>query len=806
MLERFFDDTGDMHLVIHAPLGSRIMRAWGLALRKRFCRHFNFELQAAALEDSLILSLGETHSFETKDVPAYLKSASVRQVLVQALLDAPMFEVRWRWNATIALAVQRMRNGQKLPPQWQRNQAEDLVAVVFPDQLACLENIRGEREIPDHPLVQQTINDCMTETMDIDGLEVLLKRIEAGELEIHCLDLNGPSPLSAEIINARPYAFLDDGEAENRRTRAISQSPNDLGDAATLSIISVDATAQVKSEAWIRPRSPDELHDGLLQLGFLTEEEFSTGTSSTGTAGSGNWVAWFKTLAGDFRASCITSSGRKWWVATERLEEFLAVHPQATLAPDPASVFDRGETDRDKALLELLRSRLSGLGPADVPTLAEDFFLEPSEIEGILIALQTEGYVMVMEPGPGSASPERTWCERRLLARIHRYSRERRRKAARPVPPAAFMRFLLEWHGLDDPAGELEQVLGLLEGWAAPVAAWERGLLASRCADYSPQRLDEQFLSGFTTWFRPPGAGQGTQQLVAATPIAIVPRSTADFWKRHRPADSEAPGSLADKVFQALSRQGAMFTVDLEHATGLLPVQLEQAIAELVARGLVTSDAFSPLRWLIRPESEKRRKQKALARRRGAAQTGLLGRWSVSGGTVPGSGDEASRELFPDQVRLASLCAALLRRYGVVFRAVLERESLLPPWRYLLRYLRRLEDRGEVYGGRFVDGFSGEQFALPEAVGLLRRQFKEPVQAQLKVINATDPLNLGGIITPGVKTAAKPGNRILLRNGVPVARIHGDDLEIIGKGESIGSAEAERYLRVVRDFPRSQRQ
>jgi ATP-dependent Lhr-like helicase len=802
LLERFFDNTGDMHLVVHAPLGSRIMRAWGLALRKRFCRNFNFELQAAALEDCLILSLGETHSFETGDVPSYLKSDSVRQVLVQALLDAPMFEVRWRWNATIALAVQRMRNGQKLPPQWQRNQAEDLVAVVFPDQLACLENIRGEREIPDHPLVKQTISDCMTDTMDIDGLETLLKRIEADEIEIHCLDLNGPSPLSAEIINARPYAFLDDGEAENRRTRAISQVPDDLGDAATLSIISVDATEQVRSEAWIRPRSPDELHDGLLQLGFLTEEEYSTGTSSTGTAAQGDWSAWFRTLTEEYRATCVTLGDSKWWVATERLGEFLAVHQAAAPSPDPASVFPRGEADRDRALLELMRSRLSGLGPVDVATLSDDFVLDSAEIDRVLLALQAEGYAMVMGQGIGVKTPGKTWCERRLLARIHRYSRERRRKAARPVPPAAYMRFLLDWHGLDEPAGELEQVLDLLEGWAAPVAAWEQGLLASRCADYSPQRLDEQFLSGFATWFRPPGPGQATQNLVAATPIAIVPRSTADFWNVRSSEDYEAPSSLAGRVLQTLIQQGAMFTADLERSTGLMAMQLEQALAELVARGLVTSDGFSPLRWLIRPESEKRRRQKMLRRRNGAAGAGLLGRWSVSITHSEEHENDSSREMFPDQARLASLCEALLRRYGVLFRAVIERESLVPPWRYLLRYLRRMEDRGEVYGGRFVDGFSGEQFALPEAVGLLRRHSKVTEHSSLKVINATDPLNLGGIITPGVKTPSKAGNRILLRDGVPVARIQGEELELIGKGDSIGSGEAERHLRVVRNFSR----
>jgi ATP-dependent Lhr-like helicase len=801
VLERFFDDTGDMHLVIHAPLGSRIMRAWGLALRKRFCRHFNFELQAAALEDSLILSLGETHSFDTQDVPAFLKSASVRQVLIQALLDAPMFEARWRWNATIALAVQRMRNGQRLPPQWQRNQAEDLVAVVFPDQLACLENIRGEREIPDHPLVRQTIDDCLGETMDIEGLEHLLQRIENREIEIRCMDLTAPSPLSAEIINARPYAFLDDGEAENRRTRAISQHTDDLGNAATLSIISVDATEQVKAEAWIQPRSPDELHDGLLQLGFLTRDEFSSGSSSSGCAGdSRSWDRWFQALTADLRACCVHTGKGTWWLASERLDEFSAIHPDREAQPDPSSVYSpKSGLDRQQALVELLRSRLSGLGPVGVGTLVKDFRLPRAELEQALIALQTEGYAIRMSPprtvgeaaGPGEKQD--LWCERRLLARIHRYSRERRRKAARPVSPAAYMRFLLDWHGLGEPAGELEQVLSLLEGWTAPVAAWETGLLAARCADYSAQRLDEQFLSGFVTWFRPQDSTRNRQQLVAATPIAIVPRRQVTAWQGDGKGLSEAAEGTGARLLQILERGGAMFSEDLEHESGLLRPQFEQAMAALVAQGLVTADAFSPLRWLIRPESEKRKRDRAMKRRHISPGSMLLGRWSAIPNSAQGGREEGA---LSGQAQLAVQCEALLRRYGVVFRAVLERETLLQPWRHLLRYLRRMEDRGEVYGGRFVDGFSGEQFALPEAVGLLRRHAAAADHRQLKVINAADPLNLGGVITAGVKTPSKPGNRILLQNGVPAARLVSGQVELL-KGADLSASEAERHLRVV---------
>jgi ATP-dependent Lhr-like helicase len=798
VLERFFDDTGDMHLVVHAPLGSRIMRAWGLSLRKRFCRQFNFELQASALEDSLILSLGETHSFESKDVPAYLKPASVRHVLIQALLDAPLFEVRWRWNATTALAVQRMRNGQKLPPQWQRNQAEDLVAVVFPDQLACLENIRGEREIPDHPLVQQTIGDCLTDSMDIDGLIELLQRLEAGDIDVRCVDLNGPSPLAAEIINARPYAFLDDGEAENRRTRAISQRPNDLADAASLSIITVDATEQVRSEAWIRPRNADELHDGLLQLGFLTEAEFTSGRSSSGSPGDArHWGRWFQQLTESMRACRAKLGDRCWWIATERLAEFRALHPHAECQPDPSAVFSIETTDRDQAMVELLRSRLAGLGPVSVRRLCDDFALSHASLQAALLALQSEGYAMVLPGDPAELDEDRTWCERRLLARIHRYSRENRRRASRPVSPSAYMRFLLSWHGFDEPAGELEQSISQLEGWAAPAVAWEQGLLASRCADYSPQRLDEQFLSGYLTWFRPNSGVQGGVGLVAATPITLVPRRRLDAWNMPGERSDSELGSIAGRIYAALQERGAMFSADLEAECRLMTLQLEQGLAELIAAGLVTADAFSPLRWLTRPESEKRRQQKRLSRRRPGATVSLLGRWSIMREPSIAQADS----LFEQQSRLAAVCEALLRRYGVVFRAVLERESLIPPWRYLLHYLRRMEDRGEVHGGRFVDGFSGEQFALPEAVGLLRRHAKEPRQRRLAVISSADPLNLGGIITAGAKTAMRPNNRVLLINGVPAARIQGDQVERMAPKEQLSSSEAEHLLRVVVSKP-----
>ena len=794
VMERFFDDTGDMHLVIHAPLGSRLMRAWGLALRKRFCRQFNFELQASALEDSLILSLGETHSFEIADVQSYLKAESVREVLIQAMLDAPMFELRWRWNATIALAVQRMRNGKKLPPQWQRNQAEDLVAVIFPDQIACIENIRGAREIPDHPLVNQTIEDLLTDAMDIEGLESLLTKMAAKEVEVHCLDLTAPSPLSREIINARPYAFLDDGEAENRRTRAISSDPDDLSSAATLSIISVAAQTQVRNEVWIQPRNADELHDGLLQMGFLTQAEYSSGNSTCGAAGNASqWGSWFAALAEDFRVCSVRLEAQgessQWWIASERLPEWLAIHPGSEYSPDPLALLpEQSIPTQEEALLGLMRSRMSGLGPVSQAQLAIDTGLGEPAVRQALTQLQNEGFAILMQ----DAAIDKLWCERRLLARIHRYSREQRRRAVKPVSPAVFMKFLVQWHAMDDAGAGLDQALSQLQGWAAPVATWEHALLASRCRDYSPDQLDQRFLSGELAWFRPPSGMERGRTIVSATPVSIVPRKDTDLWLR-APAEQDHDDSTAARLLSLLQQRGAMFTSDLEHESGLLRPQLEQALKSLIAAGAITADAFSPLRWLLRPEAQKLRR----SRKRGA---GVLpvGRWSIPLDSSKTLENDGLVSAVGGQHRLAIICQALLRRYGVVFRAVLQREPLLPTWRELLGYLRRMEDRGEVRGGRFVDGFSGEQFALPEALGLLRQPAGVSDKPVFTVINGCDPLNLGGIIVPGVKTPAMPGNRILLENGLPVARVLADELEEFPGISSKASQQARQRLPVVR--------
>ena len=316
VLERFFDEAGGMQLVVHSPYGSRINRAWGLALRKRFCRKFNFELQAAATEDNIVISLTEAHSFPLDEVVRYLHSASVRTVLTQALLDSPMFTTRWRWVVGVSLALPRFRGGKKVPPQLARMGAEDLIGAVFPDQIACAENLQGEREIPDHPLVNQAINDSLTEAMDIEGLERLLKAIESGAVQTVTRDLTQPSPLALEVLSARPYAFLDDAPLEERRTQAVMArrwiSPEDASD---LGRLDPEAIARVRAETWPEAENADELHDALVWLGFLTDAE---------VAAEPRWSGWLQELAATKRTGRLEVAGSTFWISAERVPQFRA--------------------------------------------------------------------------------------------------------------------------------------------------------------------------------------------------------------------------------------------------------------------------------------------------------------------------------------------------------------------------------------------------------------------------------------------------------------------------------------------------
>ena len=777
IMERFFDEAGGTQLIIHSPFGSRINRAWGLALRKRFCRTFNFELQAAASEDALILSLSADHSFALEDVWRYLPSAGAEHLLIQAVLEAPLFGVRWRWNAGVALALPRYAGGRKIAPQIQRMKSEDLTAAVFPDQLACLENLVGEREIPDHPLVEQTLDDCLHEAMDCEGWLALLRRIEQGQVRLLCRDLPAPSPLAAAILNARPYTFLDDAPLEERRTQAVlnrrwsdPQSADDLG------ALDPEAIAAVCAEAWPQPASGDEMHEALMSLAAVCDAEAQANPG---------WLAWLHPLAEGGRACHLQlPDGNGVWLARERLPWLLALYPQTAPAALPG--FDQ-PIDADSAAVELLRARLSGFGPLTGVEIGAPLCLRPAQVEQAMARLEAEGYVMRGRFSPGQGTEQ--WCERHLLARIHRYTLKRLRREIEPVSLQDFMRFLFDWQHLSSStrlqgAAALGEALTQLEGFPAAASAWESDLLPSRLRDYSPQWLDAACRAGKFVWARLAPSGKASASTLRSTPIVLLARSRLGLWRGLAgTGEAEQVSPRAQRVLAALSEHGALFFDELRDEARLLPSELETALQELVAAGLISADSFAGLRALITPAS----KRQARSHRRGlgAFSGGMqdAGRWAL-----------LRRPATPAEDALEQLAFTLLRRYGVVCWRLLEREAdWLPSWRELLRTFHRLEARGEIRGGRFISGLAGEQFALPEAIGVLREVRRRPLDGSLVAVSASDPLNLVGTLLPGSKVAAVSGNRVVYRDGVAVAA------RVAGKAQYWVEEDAALRERVVRD-------
>lgn len=790
--ERFFDESGGMQLVIHAPFGGRINKAWGLALRKRFCVTFDFELQAAATDNGLVISLGEKHSFPLESVFGYLHSNTVREVLIQAVLLAPMFTTRWRWNASRALALLRFSNGKKVPPQIQRMKSDDLLAAVFPDAIACQENLTGERaarQIPDHPLVQETIRDCLTEAMDLDGLTAVLQRIEAGHIRCVAVETPAPSVFSHEILNANPYAFLDDAPLEERRARAVEMRrtlpPDLLGQVGALDPAAIE---EVQRESWPVVRDADELHDALLTLVWVPAAAAST------------WTPFFPSLVETGRALVLAVQDVQGWVATEHCER---VRQLLTSGEDSTC---------DAVVLGWMES----IGPTTTVGLAERLHLPVPAIDAAMVRLEGQGQVLrgqfrhisalspqssvLSNPGP----PE--WCHRRLLARIHRLTIGILRKEVEPVTASDFMRFLMQWqyvvpgsrqHG---DAGLME-VIKQLAGFEAAASAWEPRLLRTRMAKYEPELLDQLCLSGVVSWGRlsphPKLAAGGEMEGRCITPtsiapISIFPREECDwlFAALHRDVAAVGPNpfallsSVAQDLRRALQQQGASFFTDLVRITNHLSSEVEQGLWELVAAGLVTADGFDNLRALMDPHRRRAEGRERARRPRHAA-----GRWSLL------------RSAESGHLTAVSLCERtarhLLRRYGVVFRDVLARESIALSWRDLLVQYRRMEMAGEVRGGRFVSGFTGEQFALPEAVEGLRALRKSGnLSAEVEVkISACDPLNLAGILLPGPRIPAVPTNFLILKDGIVVRTVIGR------QGETALFAQEQVGARAVQQRP-----
>ena len=714
--ERFFDEAGGMQLVIHAPFGSRINKAWGLALRKRFCRTFNFELQAAATDNGLVLSLSDQHSFPLEMVFSFLNTNTVEHVLRQALLDAPMFGARWKWNVGRALAVPRFSGGRKVPPPIQRMRSDDLLAAVFPDQAACAENLTGEIRVPDHPLVKETISNCLHEAMDLNGLKELLDRMREGTLRTIAVDTPEPSPFCHEILNANPYAYLDDAPLEERRTRAV-QMRRTLGpgsnltkDAQSMGALDPAAIAQVAEESWPVVRDRDELHDALLTLILLPVTE--------------EWKGFYEELAQTGRASLVNGC----WTATERLTQ--AENATVDAAP-------------------VIRGWMDSIGPTTAGELAARLTLSLEAVDSALAQLESEGQIL-----RGNFSGPEQFCHRRILARIHRLTLGRLRKEIEPVSTAEFMRFLCRWqhvapgtqqHGADG----LFQVLKQFEGYEISAAAWESSVLSKRVAAYQPELLDRLCLSGEVMWGRlsphPALEMEGTRKVrpTRVAPLAIFLREDA---VQLLPPVNRLPllSHPARDVLTALQARGALFFHELTRQTGRLASEVEDGLWELVAAGLVTADGFENLRALIDPKRRRGEGKARTARPRHAA-----GRWALL-------------ERGEGSTNVDFFAKVLLDRWGIIFRDLLARESLAPAWRELLQVYRRMEARGEIRGGRFVSGFLGEQFGRPEAVDLLRHIRRSPGEEEEIIVSAADPLNLTGILLPGPRTGTLGAEPLVL--------------------------------------------
>ena len=850
--ERFFDEGGGMQLIIHAPFGSRINKAWGLALRKRFCRSFNFELQAAATEDGLNISLGEQHSFPLADVFHFLLPQSVAPVLEQAALVSPIFGTRWRWDATRALALPRFRNGKKVPIQIQRMRADDLLAAVFPDAAACQDNIEGDIRIPDHPLIREVMKDVLTEALDLEGLKRVLRGIGDGSIRCLAVDTPAPSQFSHEILNANPYAYLDDAPIEERRARAVSLR-RVMPETVLTDIGRLDpaAIAQVREEAWPDVRDADELNEVLQVFVALPEnfvppvaqallpvpEAFSEEPNAQPRVAvlqvAAQWGDLFGQLVANKRAARARVGESTLWVAAEKFKAFSTLFPEAQFETPPGEV-DEPVPSRDDAVLQLVRGWMEHSGPVEVVCLAQTVGLPAADIEAAMLRLEAEGRVLRGQfttrhnqdepalsplgervtrdgavisrrgPGEGVAAAPLEWCDRRLLARIHRLTLGTLRKEIQPVTRALFMRWLLRWQHLapgtqvNAERGVLE-VIRQLQGFEAPANAWESQILSRRVADYDPLILDQLCLTGEVGWGRlsphpatlavgqallpvqagftkataqarvpvPHGDPAGLNAARRITPSSVAPitffvREESDWMMpRHAPLAemSRSLSEAARQVLEYVRQRGASFFADIVRGTGRLKSEVETALWELVAAGIFTADGFDNLRALIDP---KRRSGQGRGRK--ARPRHSTGRWSL---LFPGETTDRSKAL-------EAVCRVLLERYGVVFRELTLREEFPVKWRELLITFRRLEDRGEVRGGRFVDGFVGEQFALPSALESLRAARHADaathrdalLEPEILTLSAADPLNLVGIIIPGERVPAISGKTITLRDGV----------------------------------------
>jgi len=783
--ERFFDEGGGMQLIIHAPFGGRINKAWGLALRKRFCRSFNFELQAAATDNGLNIALAEQHSFPLPDVFQFLQPETVQPILEQAALASPIFGTRWRWDANRSLALLRFMGGKKVPPQIQRMRSDDLMASVFPDVAACQENIVGDIQIPDHPLLREVMKDVLTEAMDLDGLKSVLSGIADERIRCLAVDTPIPSQFSHEILNANPYAYLDDAPLEERRARAVEMR-RILPESVLQEVGKLDpaAIAQVRQEAWPDLRDADELHDLLLTL-IALPESVAGGIPDTASTPISEWQQFFEQLRSNHRAGRAVHGIRAYWVASERVKSFSALFPNARLEPSMMAT-ESVVPSSDDVLLASLQGWMAHVGPISSSQLTELLGVPEGEINRALLRMEAAGSILrgrftdatartgvVGSEDQTALQDQVEWCDRRLLARIHRLTVGTLRKQIQPVTAAQFMRWLLRWQHVAAGTQVLGErgtldVLRQLQGFEVAANAWERQVLGRRVGGYDPAVLDRLCLTGAVGWGRlsPHPAtledsAEGKRRVIptSVAPITFFVREEADWMTPRHPA-TELPEQTrwlsagAQQTLDFLRHRGASFFADIVRGTGKLKSEIETALWELVAAGIVTADGFDNLRSLIDPKRRAGQGSGRTSRPRHSS-----GRWSL---LYAGEASDKNKAV-------EATCWMLLKRYGIVFRDLLARETILPKWRELQIAFRRLEDRGEIRGGRFVDGFLGEQFALPVAVESLRASRNLQPSGETITLSAADPLNLVGILVPGERVPAISGKTITFRDGVAVA-------------------------------------
>jgi ATP-dependent Lhr-like helicase len=794
--ERFFDEGGGMQLILHAPFGGRINRAWGLALRKRFCRGFNYELQAAAMDNGINICLAEQHSFPLADVFHFLTDVTAKDLLEQASLASPIFKTRWRWAANRSLQLLRFQKGRKVPPQVQRTRGEDLLASVFPQAAACFETIVGDIQIPDHPLVREVMQDVLQEAMDLAGLQEILRAMDRGDIRCIAVDTPVPSVFSHELLNANQNAFLDEADLGERRARAVSlrgSIPDSvLGEAGRLDPAAI---RQTRCEIWPDLRDEHELHDLLFSVVAFPVALLQENASFAACAdevvqehrahGSRHWPLFFERLQQRGRASTVRFGEIDCWVATERLPH--AQMLQSIMRSAPVASSEEPAVTTDEALRLLTQGLLQLLGPTSAMQMAQFFDLQPRAIAQQLVAIEVQGLALrgIFEgSSPAQNDNELEWCERRILQRIHRLTLGALRKQIEAVTPAVYVRWLTRWQHLQ-PQTQLSgeegvlEALVQLEGFEAPAIEWERNLLPQRVKDYDGKWLDALCLSGAVGWGRISphpawGAGDG------AAPRRVIPTNMAPITFFLRESADWLPSALAQKsideaklqqalspeaiaIRNALRERGASFASDLQRFCVLSKQQTQTALWELATAGIASADGFDQLRIMMDPKRKPMAAEPVTNAARRATRS-TAGRWSLF------TEDEHCQQTAAERAReeetsLAASARMLLARYGVVFRDLLARESNAPRWRDLLRMLRRMEARGEIRGGRFVQGFHGEQFALPEAVESLRAT-RDLQHEELLTLAACDPVNLIGVVIPGERTSAVAGKKIHLRNGI----------------------------------------